>query len=37
MARRDAITRTDIERKLVAERIDVTLPGRGEELEGCIP
>jgi len=37
MERRAEITRADIERKLVAERIDVTLPGRGEEAGGLHP
>ena len=37
MARRAEISRADIERKLVAERIDVTLPGRGEEPGGLHP
>ncbi len=30
MARRAAISETDVQQKLAAERIDVTLPGRGE-------
>src|SRR3979490_874293 len=37
MARRAEISRADTERKLVAQRIDVTLPGRGEELGGLHP
>lgn len=36
-ARRAEISRVDIERKLLAERIDVTLPGRGEEPGGLHP
>jgi phenylalanyl-tRNA synthetase alpha chain len=36
-ARRAALTRADIEAQLVAGRIDVTLPGRGEELGGLHP
>jgi phenylalanyl-tRNA synthetase alpha chain len=35
--RRAEISRADIERKLVAERIDVTLTGRGEEPGGLHP
>jgi len=33
-ARRAALERADIERRLAAGRIDVTLPGRGEEAGG---
>ena len=36
-ARRDALTRADIERALAAGRIDVTLPGRGEGRGGLHP
>ena len=36
-ARRAALERADIERRLAAGRIDVTLPGRGEELGGLHP
>jgi phenylalanyl-tRNA synthetase alpha chain len=36
-ARRTALTRAEIERQLVAGRIDVTLPGRGEEPGGLHP
>ena len=36
-ARRAAISRADTERRLSAERIDVTLPGRGEESGGLHP
>jgi phenylalanyl-tRNA synthetase alpha chain len=37
IARRAEISRANFERQLVAERIDVTLPGRGEELGGLHP
>ena len=36
-ARREELRRADIERRLGAGRIDVTLPGRGEELGGLHP
>ena len=36
-ARRAALERADIERRLAAGRIDVTLPGRGEEPGGLHP
>lgn len=36
-ARRAALERADIEAKLIAGRIDVTLPGRGEEAGGLHP
>ena len=36
-ARRAQLTRADIERQLIAGRIDVTLPGRGEEPGGLHP
>ena len=36
-ARRAALERADIERRLAAGRIDVTLPGRGEESGGLHP
>jgi phenylalanyl-tRNA synthetase alpha chain len=36
-ARREALARADIEAKLAAGRIDVTLPGRGEECGGLHP
>jgi len=36
-ARRVALERTDIDRRLAAGRIDVTLPGRGEEPGGLHP
>jgi phenylalanyl-tRNA synthetase alpha chain len=36
-ARRAALVRADIERRLAAGRIDVTLPGRGEESGGLHP
>ena len=36
-ARRAELTRADVERELSAGRIDVTLPGRGEELGGLHP
>jgi phenylalanyl-tRNA synthetase alpha chain len=36
-ARRAALERADVERQLVAGRIDVTLPGRGEEPGGLHP
>jgi phenylalanyl-tRNA synthetase alpha chain len=36
-ARREALARADIEAKLAAGRIDVTLPGRGEEPGGLHP
>jgi phenylalanyl-tRNA synthetase alpha chain len=36
-ARREELRRTDIERRLSAGRIDVTLPGRGEEPGGLHP
>jgi phenylalanyl-tRNA synthetase alpha chain len=36
-ARREELRRTDIERRLSAGGIDVTLPGRGEELGGLHP
>ena len=36
-ARREALERADVERKLVEGRIDVTLPGRGEEPGGLHP
>jgi phenylalanyl-tRNA synthetase alpha chain len=36
-ARREELRRTDIERRLRAGRIDVTLPGRGEEPGGLHP
>jgi phenylalanyl-tRNA synthetase alpha chain len=36
-ARREALTRADIEARLAAGRIDVTLPGRGEEPGGLHP
>jgi phenylalanyl-tRNA synthetase alpha chain len=36
-ARRGALARADIERRLAAGRIDVTLPGRGEEPGGLHP
>jgi phenylalanyl-tRNA synthetase alpha chain len=36
-ARRAALARADIERALAAGRIDVTLPGRGEETGGLHP
>jgi phenylalanyl-tRNA synthetase alpha chain len=36
-ARRAVLTRADIERELTAGRIDVTLPGRGEEPGGLHP
>jgi len=36
-ARRQELRRTDIERRLSAGGIDVTLPGRGEELGGLHP
>jgi phenylalanyl-tRNA synthetase alpha chain len=37
MAHREALGRADIDRKLVEGRIDVTLPGRGEEPGGLHP
>jgi phenylalanyl-tRNA synthetase alpha chain len=37
MERREQLSRADIERRLAAERIDVTLPGRGEEPGGWHP
>ena len=36
-ARREALERAEVERKLVEGRIDVTLPGRGEEPGGLHP
>jgi phenylalanyl-tRNA synthetase alpha chain len=36
-ARRGALARADIERRLAAGRLDVTLPGRGEEPGGLHP
>ena len=36
-ARREALERVDVEKKLVEGRIDVTLPGRGEEPGGLHP
>jgi phenylalanyl-tRNA synthetase alpha chain len=36
-ARREALERADVEKKLVEGRIDVTLPGRGEEPGGLHP
>jgi phenylalanyl-tRNA synthetase alpha chain len=36
-ARREALGRADIERELAAGRIDVTLPGRGEQRGGLHP
>jgi len=36
-ARRAQLTRADVERQLIAGRIDVTLPGRGEEPGGLHP
>ena len=36
-ARRGALERADVERKLIEGRIDVTLPGRGEEPGGLHP
>jgi phenylalanyl-tRNA synthetase alpha chain len=36
-ARRAALARADVERQLVSGRIDVTLPGRGEEAGGLHP
>jgi phenylalanyl-tRNA synthetase alpha chain len=36
-ARREALARADIERELAAGRIDVTLPGRGEQRGGLHP
>jgi phenylalanyl-tRNA synthetase alpha chain len=36
-ARREALARTQIERELAAGRIDVTLPGRGEQRGGLHP
>jgi phenylalanyl-tRNA synthetase alpha chain len=36
-ARREALERADVERRLVEGRIDVTLPGRGEEPGGLHP
>jgi phenylalanyl-tRNA synthetase alpha chain len=36
-ARRAALERTDVKRQLLAGRIDVTLPGRGEEPGGLHP
>jgi len=35
--RRAALSRADTEQRLAAERIDVTLPGRGEEIGGLHP
>jgi len=37
MARREALQHSDVERKLAEGRIDVTLPGRGEEPGGLHP
>src|SRR5205807_8556717 len=37
VARREALGREEIERRLGAGRIDVTLPGRGEEPGGLHP
>jgi len=36
-ARREALARTEVERELAAGRIDVTLPGRGEQRGGLHP
>src|SRR6185503_14714988 len=36
-ARREALARADVERELAAGRIDVTLPGRGEQRGGLHP
>ncbi|HEY6335037.1 MAG TPA: phenylalanine--tRNA ligase subunit alpha, partial [Alphaproteobacteria bacterium] len=36
-ARREVLERADIDRKLIEGRIDVTLPGRGEEPGGLHP
>jgi len=36
-ARREALSRADVERELAAGRIDVTLPGRGEQRGGLHP
>jgi phenylalanyl-tRNA synthetase alpha chain len=36
-ARRDDLERADIEQKLASESIDVTLPGRGQDLGGLHP
>jgi phenylalanyl-tRNA synthetase alpha chain len=37
LAHREALGRADIDRELIAGRIDVTLPGRGEEAGGLHP
>jgi len=36
-ARRDALSRAEVERELAAGRVDVTLPGRGEQRGGLHP
>jgi phenylalanyl-tRNA synthetase alpha chain len=36
-ARRDALARAEVERELAAGRVDVTLPGRGEQRGGLHP
>src|SRR6202007_1879250 len=36
-ARREALARAEVERELAAGRIDVTLPGRGEQRGGLHP